>query len=81
MESNIGFQNWKKNQKLPNFYNFENHPSSTNSQNDQIFEIVEFQELLNYQNLTICITIKTSKISNLMVIGLFDGNNVFWVSE
>ena len=61
------FQIEKKNSK---FYNFGNHQIPIIDQlkkNYQSSEIVELKKLANFKNLTIRITIRIQKISNLMV--------------
>ena len=64
----------KKFQKYPKLYNFENHQISIIDKlkkNNKISEIVEFQKLANFQNFTICKTIKFPKISNLINYHIF----------
>ena len=66
----MAFQIEKKFQKFHKFYNFENHRISIIDKvkkKYQISEIVECRKLASFQNLTICKTIKISRISNLMV--------------
>ena len=68
----------KKFLKFPKFYNFENNQISIIEKlekNNKISEIVEFQKLANFQNLTICKTIKILKNSNLV------NYHKFWVFE
>ena len=63
-----GFPNWKKQFQILQFRKSSNfHYWPTQKKNNQSSEIVEFQKLVNFKNLTIRITIRIQKISNLMV--------------
>ena len=70
-EIKLWFSRLKKNSKnFPNFtiLKINEFPLLTNSRKKyQIYEIVECRKLGNFQNLTICKTIKIPRILNLMV--------------